>query len=53
MPRQQRKPVPANTPERVVYAALVEIQILCARAESLERIWQRAEDAIEQAKSRH
>ena len=53
MPRQERKPVPLNTPERIVYAALVDIQILIARGESPERIWQRAEDAIEQAKSRH
>ena len=53
MPRQERKPVPETTPERVVYAALVDIQILCARAESLERIWERAEEAIERSKSRH
>lgn len=53
MPRQEKKPVPLNTPERVVYAALVEIQIACARAEKLERIWEICEGYIEKAKSGH
>lgn len=53
MARQERKPVPESTPERVGYAALVDIQILVARGERPERIWERAERAIEEMKSRH
>jgi hypothetical protein len=51
--RHEHKPVPESTPERVVYAALQDIQRLCARGAELDQIWERAEKAIEQAKSRH
>jgi hypothetical protein len=36
-----------------VINALMEIQILCARGESLERIWEVCEECISHSKSRH
>lgn len=51
--RRQIHSVPKITPAQMLGAALVQIQILCARGASLERIWQIAELGIVKSNFRH